>query len=198
MRLADYVIHLVLSGVLVVGGYQFYFWCQHNAPFEARELGSFIDELIPYAPRWVWVYGFLYYPVIFYLSILLKSPQQFTHVASSYLLLLAFQVVFFLVFPVRTPKSWRAIVERRTLSERFLAFVQRIDGPCNSFPSMHTSMAMLTALHLYDRHGIVSFAFPVVIGLSCLFTKQHYLVDIPAGAALGWLVHDLHAMLIAA
>ena len=29
---------------------------------------------------------------------------------------------------------------------------------------------------------------PVLMGLSCLFTKQHYLVDIPAGAMLGWLV----------
>jgi len=57
---------------------------------------------------------------------------------------------------------------------------------------------MLTALHLYDRHGMAAFAFPVLIGLSCLFTKQHYLVDIPAGAALGWFAHDLHATLIAA
>jgi membrane-associated phospholipid phosphatase len=28
----------------------------------------------------------------------------------------------------------------------------------------------------------------VLIGLSRLLTKQHYLVDVPAGAALGWLV----------
>jgi hypothetical protein len=27
--------------------------------------------------------------------------------------------------------------------------------------------------------------------LSCLFTKQHYVVDIPAGAALGWLSFEL-------
>ena len=61
---------------------------------------------------------------------------------------------------------------------------------------MHTSVAMLTALHLYDRHGMASFAFPVLIGLSCLFTKQHYIVDIPAGAALGWLAHALYVALI--
>ena len=33
----------------------------------------------------------------------------------------------------------------------------------------------------------VAFAFPVLIALSCIFTKQHYLVDLPFGAALGWL-----------
>ena len=93
MRLADYVINLVLSGVLIFGAYQFHFWCQRNAPFEAREFESSIDDLIP----------------------------------------------------------------------------------CR-FPSMHTSVAMPTALHLYDRHGVV---------------------DIPAGAALGWFAHALYVALIA-
>ena len=197
MRPSGYVINLVLSGVLIVGAYQFYFWCQRNAPFAARELGSTVDDLIPYAPEWVWVYSFLYYPAILYVNLVLQSPEQFTQVASSYMLLIALQAPIFLLFPVRTPESWRTRPERRTLAERFLALVQRFDAPSNSFPSMHTSVAMLTALHLYDRHGSASFVFPVLIGLSCLFTKQHYLVDIPAGAALGWFAYRFHSMLIA-
>jgi membrane-associated phospholipid phosphatase len=197
MRPSDYVINLVLSGVLIVGAYQFYFWCQRNAPFEPRELRLPIDELIPFVPRWVWIYSFLYYPAILYVNLVVKSAEQFTQVAASYMLLLALQVACFLLFPVRTPLSWRVRPEHRTLSERFLAFVQRFDAPSNSFPSMHTSVAMLTALHLFDRHGMVVFAFPALIGMSCLFTKQHYVVDIPAGAALGWTAHQLHLGLIA-
>jgi membrane-associated phospholipid phosphatase len=197
MRATDYIINLVLSGVLIVGAYQFYFWCQRNAPFEARELASPIDAVIPYVPRWVWVYSFLYYPAILYVNFVLTSPTHFTQVASSYMLLLALQLPVFLAFPVRTPQSWRVPPDRRGLSERYLAFVQRFDAPSNSFPSMHTSVAMLTALHLYDRHGVVAFAFPALIGLSCLFTKQHYLVDIPAGAAFGWLAHTLYLGVIA-
>jgi hypothetical protein len=34
----------------------------------------------------------------------------------------------------------------------------------------------------------------VLIGLSCLFTKQHYIVDLPAGAAQGWLAHRVFAI----
>ena len=127
MRPADYVINLVLSGVLIVGAYQFYFWCQRNAPFEAREFGSFIDDRIPYVPGWVWVYSFLYYPAILYVNLVLESPEQFTQVASSYMLLLALQLPCFLVFPVCTPLKWRVPPESRTLSERYLAFVQRFD-----------------------------------------------------------------------
>ena len=198
MRPSDYVINLVLSGVIIVGAYQFYFWCQRNALFEARELGTSVDDLIPFVPGWVWVYSFLYYPAILYVNLVLTSPRQFTQVASSYMLLLALQLPCFLAFPVSTPQKWRVTSAGRTLSERYLAFVQRFDAPSNSFPSMHTSVAMLTAFHLYDRHGTASFAFPVLIGLSCLFTKQHYLVDIPAGAALGWITHRLFQALIAA
>ena len=40
---------------------------------------------------------------------------------------------------------------------------------------------------------VVTFLFPVLIGLSCLFTKQHYVVDLPAGAALGWLAYRVFA-----
>jgi hypothetical protein len=45
--------------------------------------------------------------------------------------------------------------------ERFLAFVQRLDARSNSFPSMHTSVAMLTALYLSPHVGPAAFAFPV-------------------------------------
>jgi membrane-associated phospholipid phosphatase len=62
---------------------------------------------------------------------------------------------------------------------------------------MHTSVAMLTALHLQPQLGLAAFAFPVLIGLSCLFTKQHYVVDLPAGALLGWVDYGLYMKLVA-
>ncbi len=112
----------------------------------------------------------------------------------SYILLLGLQMGFFVLFPVTTPEGWRSYNRGRTLSERFLAVVQRFDARSNSFPSMHTSVAMLTALHLHPHLGAPAFAFPVLIALSCLFTKQHYLVDLPAGAGLGWLTFHAYGM----
>ena len=187
MKPLDYVIHLTLSVFLIIGVYQFYFWCQRHQLARPRELKLPIDDWIPYSPNWVWIYSFLYYPVILYINWIVESPSQFNRIAISYILLLALQMAFFLAFPVATPESWRAGSGRRSLSERFLAFVQSFDACSNCFPSMHVSVAMLTALHLYPRLGIWSVAFPLLIGLSTLFTKQHYLIDIPAGAALGWV-----------
>ena len=186
MKPSDYVIHLTLSVFLIIGVYQFYFWCQRHQLARPRELKLPVDDWIPYRPHWVWIYSFLYYPVILYINWIVESPSQFTRVAISYMLLLGFQMIFFLGFPVATPPSWRFANERRTYSERFLAFVQRFDAHSNCFPSMHVSVAMLTALHLYPRFGFWTIAFPALIGVSCLFTKQHYVLDLPAGAAVGW------------
>ncbi len=196
MALTDYVLHLILSVFLIIGVYQFYFWCQHNVIEQPRDLRLGIDERIPYWPIWVWIYSFLYYPMILYINLVVESPREFTHLAISYILLLGFQIIVFILFPVQTPEGWRARHGRRNLSERFLAFVQSIDGRSNSFPSMHCSVAMLTALHLVPHLGPSIFAFPVLIGLSCLFTKQHFVIDVPVGLALGWATHEMFLIMI--
>lgn len=185
MKPIDYAVTLVMSVILIIGIYQFYFWCQRNHVARPRELKMAVDDLIPYRPGWVWIYSCLYYPVIVYINFVMQSPRQFLHVAMSFVILLAMQMTFFLLFPVTTPESWRANNQRRDRSERFLAFVQSFDGRANSFPSMHVSVATLTALHLMPNLGPWAMGFPLLIGLSCLFTKQHYLIDLPAGAVLG-------------
>jgi membrane-associated phospholipid phosphatase len=196
MKITDYAVNLLLSAILIVGAYQFYFWCQRNPLVTPRQLKLRIDEWIPYWPSWVWIYSCLYYPIILYLNFVIDSARQFTYVATSYMLLLGLQMLFFVLFPVTTPQHWRAYNLERSLSERFLAVVQRIDAPSNSFPSMHVSVAMLTAMHLLPHLGAMAFAFPVLIAFSCLFTKQHYVIDMPAGALLGWCSFGAYSTLL--
>jgi membrane-associated phospholipid phosphatase len=195
MQTLDRIIQLVISVFLIVGVYQFYFWCQRNHVTQPREFRLPIDDRIPYRPRWVWIYSFLYYPIIVAINWTVTSPRHFLYVAVSFMLLLGFQMVFFLLLPVATPVEWRTCVTAKGRSERFLAFVQSFDARSNSFPSMHTSVATLTALHLYPYVGPLVFAFPALIALSCLYTKQHYIVDLPAGALLGWFTFKLFQVL---
>jgi len=187
-HVTDIVIQLCLSVILIFGIYQFYFWCQRNHLTAPRQLRLSIDDAIPYMPSWVWIYSCLYYPVIVYINFVTESPRHFLYMAMSYIVLLVCQMVFFVVFPVSTPAEWRQVVQGRDRSEKFLAFVQRFDAPSNSFPSMHTSVAVLTAMHLLPHLGPWAWGFPVLIAASCLFTKQHYVLDLPAGAGLGWVV----------
>jgi membrane-associated phospholipid phosphatase len=195
MSTTDRIIQLIVSVFLIVGVYQFYFWSQRNPLTRPRQLRLPVDDWIPYRPRWVWVYSFLYYPVIVTINWSVSSPRHYLYVALSYVLLLVFQMAFFTVLPVATPMEWRECNQRRGRSERFLAFVQSFDAPSNSFPSMHTSVAMLTALHLYPILGPWGMVFPVLIGVSCVFTKQHFIIDVPAGVALGWFVFKLFKLI---
>ena len=182
----DYAIHLLMTVFLIFGVYQFYFWCQRHPQVATRHFMAPLDERIPFWPVWAWIYSFLYYPAIVYLNWTVSSPRHFNHVAMSFFVLLAGQMFFFLYFPVATPPHWRSINRGRSLSERFLRFVHRFDAPSNCFPSMHVSVATLTALHASSTLGMPALVFPGLIALSCVFTKQHYLADLPAGAALGW------------
>ena len=195
MPTIDRILQLIVSAFLIVGIYQFYFWCQRNPLSRTREWRLPIDDWIPYRPRWVWIYSFLYYPVIVAINWSVTSTRHFLYVVMSYTVLLLFQMAFFTLVPVATPLEWRTCNLRRGRSEKFLAFVQSLDARSNSFPSMHTSVATLTACHLCACTGPWIFVFPVLIALSCLYTKQHYVIDLPAGAALGLTVFGLFKLI---
>ena len=192
MTAVDYVVNLVLSGILIVGAYQFYFFTQRHPLRPAQVLHSPLDEKIPFVAWWSWVYSFLYYPAILYLNWLMTDSRQFVMTAFSFLILLFVQMMFFWLWPVSTPPHWRNINPGKTPSEWFLQFVQKFDQSSNCFPSMHVSVAMLTALHAMPVMGGWAFLFPVLIGISCIFTKQHDLIDQPAGAALGAFAYWLY------
>jgi len=183
------VIHLFLSIVLIVGAYQFYFLCQRRPLRPAHQYRSALDEKIPYWPVWAWVYSFLYYPAILYLNLLMNSSTEFVLTAANFIALLFMQMAFFWLFPVATPTHWRALNRGRSWSEKFLLFVRKFDAESNCMPSMHTSVAMLCALYAYPHIGPLAWLFPLLIAISCLFTKQHYVVDLPLGALLGWFAY---------
>ncbi len=196
MQIHDFAINLILSVILIVGVYQFYFLTQRYTFVEVRTFHSRLDERIPFWPTWSWIYSFLYYPAILYINWLVEDSRQFTIIAFSYIVLLVMQMACFSLFPVSTPEHWRSINPGQSWSERFLLFVQRFDAPSNCFPSMHVSVAMLTALLALGSLGPWVFLFPLLIALSCTFTKQHYLADLPAGALLGWVAYQVYLLLI--
>lgn len=185
MSFSDYFVNLVLSTILIIGAYQFYFFTQRHPLRKPIVWRSEIDEKIPFRAGWSWVYSFLYYPAILYLNLLAEDSRHFNMMAFSFLMLLFMQMFFFWFFPVATPEHWRSQNTGKTWSEKFLLFVQKFDQSTNCFPSMHVSVATLTAFHAYDGLGLIAFLFPLLIAISCAFTKQHYLIDLPAGTVLG-------------
>jgi membrane-associated phospholipid phosphatase len=204
MRPVDYAVSLIMAIVMIIGGYQFYFFVQRHHALKPREFNPRFDDLIPFWPSWVWIYSGLYYPIILLLVFAQDSYESFSKTAFSFLVLLAMQFTVFFFIPVKIPDRWRDYDHKKTLSHRMLAFVHRFDKLVNSIPSMHVSVATLTALHLHavfapamgNWIGAV-YLFPGLIALSALFTKQHYIYDILPGVAFGWLAFRISGWLLA-
>lgn len=194
MALGDRLIEIYITVILIFGGYSWYFWAQRQRWFEARYLTTRFDSWISYDPRWVWIYSGLYYPMIVLAAMSIPDWSSFAHATACFLCLLAVQVCFFLFLPVQVPAEWRSMWRGRwegTLSQRFLDLVWSFDKLRNSMPSMHVSVATMTDLTIWQhwpRLGHVGIAFPILIAISALKTKQHYVVDVIPGGVLGALV----------
>lgn len=203
----DRILETALTIVLIIGGYQFYFWAQRQTFYAPRYLTTRFDSWITFDPRWVWVYSGLYYPMIVLAALSVQSWPEFSYRVGNFLVLLAVQLFFFLRFPVAIPNEWRTnyTVEfkkkKYPRSGRFLDLVWSYDKLRNSMPSMHVSVATTVDLTIgqhWPVAGYLSGLFPLLIAVSALKTKQHYVVDVVPGALLGGLVFYAYNALVMA
>lgn len=194
MDLFDRFLELFITVVLIIGGYQFYFWAQRQTFFDARYFETSWDEKITFDPRWVWIYSGLYYPMILLAALSVPTWQAFAHCVGCFLTLLAIQVTFFVLWPVAIPAEWRSCFDvrraayRHPKSMKMLNLVWSYDKLRNSLPSMHVSVATMVDLTIWQNWpvaGYVGGLFPLLIAASALKTKQHYVVDVVPGALLG-------------
>jgi membrane-associated phospholipid phosphatase len=197
MGIFDRLLEIFITIVLIVGGYQFYFFAQRQTFRDARYLETRFDDQITFDPRWVWIYSGLYYPMILLAALVVPSWRAYAYSVGCFLALLAIQVTFFILWPVAIPSYWRNNIEvddARTAyprSMRMLDMVWSYDKLRNSLPSMHVSVAMMVDLTIWQNWpaaGYVAGLFPLLIAASALKTKQHYVVDVVPGAMLGGLV----------
>lgn len=198
----DAVVAFFLAALLIIGGYQVYFLPQKAPLRSSRSLLIALDDKIPFKPRWVWIYSLLYYPFIISIVFTIRDFRQFAYTSVNFLILLVIQISVAFLFPVKVPSRWRSYDPNASISEKFLSIVQSIDKGGNCFPSMHVAVAILASLHIAKNlrghfgpevYGI--FIIPILIMMSCLFTKQHYILDLPAGCALAAAVFSLYPIM---
>lgn len=191
----DRILEVFTTIVLIIGGYQFYFWAQRQTFRDARYLETRFDDMIAFDARWVWIYSGLYYPMIVLAALVQPDWRAYAYTVGGFLLLLTIQVLIFITLPVAIPAHWRAVERtRHPRSMQMLDLVWSYDKLRNSMPSMHVSVAMMVDLTIWQHWpaaGYVAGLFPLLIGISALKTKQHYVLDVVPGAITGALVFFL-------
>ena len=135
MEFSDYFVNLVLSGILIVGAYQFYFFTQRHPLRKPIVWHSPIDEAIPFKPRWAWVYSFLYYPAILYLNLLAEDSGHFNKMAFSFLVLLFMQMIFSGCFPSPRPSIGAASTRAKPIPKNSYCLCKNLTNPPTAFPA---------------------------------------------------------------
>ena len=167
-----------------------YFWIQNNPFFDVTymPLTSF-DYWIPYVPGAIVPYATLWV----YLSLplaFLTRPVEFRSFGVSAAALSFAGLGCFLLWPTAVPvvAGW---------SPDAASFLRDVDGVGNACPSLHVAFALFSWIWLrrliadaggpqWVRWANAAWCFAIVI--STLATRQHVILDVVAGGALGAVV----------
>ena len=94
----------------------------------------------------------------------------------------------------------RPVLTGDDLFSRMIRDVYAGDQPYNDFPSLHASLSTIFAIHWWrvDRRiGMPVAMWAVLIVVSTVFVKQHYVADMVAGVLLAFVVSRVSLRLMA-
>ena len=172
-----------------------YFTLQHLVLFPVRTLPlTAIDRAIRFDARWVWVYQSVYL-LLLLVPWMTTKREQLVKYAAGFIVMCAVGFLCFFFLPIRGPREDAGITNTMF---RLLAWYDR---PLNCFPSLHVGLAvytMLAAAEVFDRTLpnyirtsvlLLGWFWTALVGYAALATKQHYALDLPAGALLALACH---------
>jgi membrane-associated phospholipid phosphatase len=181
----------VLGG-LTIGICVPYFLLQELSVFPDRALPEFfLDRWISFSPSWTPLY--LSVCGLVPLSVLLAVREtELRSFARGLTLLCVCCFAGFVLFPAAGPRPSAEMIEGLSGAYPWLVSV---DGPRNAFPSLHaglTIFCMAFALRVVGARGVgrtSGWLWALAILFGTLATKQHFVVDVVAGAVLGGLAY---------
>lgn len=146
-----------------------------------------LDDAIPVVPMFVIPYVSLNpYVYVTLAALLLLRTRIFQ---SAGLAMLGTWLVSYLFYYFLQSEMIRPVLAGTDAFTRMIQAVYAGDNPYNCFPSLHTSMSTLMAVHWWRvdrRAGIAASVWTALIVASTVFIKQHYVADVAAGLALAF------------
>ncbi len=143
------------------------------------------DRALPVEPGWALVYGSLYLFLIVLPVFVVRQEDHIRRTVWAYLLVWITAYLCFLVYPTVAPRP--ASMMGGGFAAWGLRFLYSADPPTNCFPSLHVAHSFVSALACYPVHrrvGIVATGCALLVALSTLYAKQHYILDVVAGILL--------------
>lgn len=146
-----------------------------------------LDELVPVVPVFVIPYDSLVpFIGVSMIAFLFLRVRLFRSAALAMILtwLVSYAIYYFLQSYVDRPHLTAGDALTRMVRDVYAS-----DQPYNDFPSLHTSLSTIVAVHWwrFDRRaGVVVAVWTALIVASTVFVKQHYLADVAGGLLLAF------------
>jgi len=166
-----------------------YFSIQYFITTGNYDLLTSIDIAIPFVPEFIWVYHTLIPVLTITLLILLHKKEVFLSAFMGFIIATIVLSLFYILFPSFYPRS---LFDQSSMSAWLLEITRAIDGPHNTFPSGHVTFSWLLGFFIMDSSFAknnkwiksIYFAWALLISISTLLLKQHYIIDVASGIIL--------------
>ncbi|MBN1113731.1 MAG: phosphatase PAP2 family protein, partial [Oligoflexia bacterium] len=127
---------------------------------------------------------------------LFRERENMNRIYYSQVLMLFFAMIVFFIYPTAFP---RPEVEYHGFSGAMVKFLHFADTPANACPSLHVSVTFLACFgFLRERKKLFPYflVWALLISISTLTIKQHYLWDIIAGFIMALVFYIIGIKLI--
>ena len=145
---------------------------------------------IPFIIDSIWVYVMMY-PFLLWSIFSYKCEENFNKVLYSFIIVSLITIIIFQLFPVGYPREFYPLPHANSPSVNLFYKIRWIDSPMNCFPSLHVSLCFLFSFgHWSENKKLfwISLFITILISISTLTTKQHYIVDVVAGLILSFVI----------
>lgn len=149
-----------------------------------------IDLAVPLVPWTIYIYTSEY---IFFLVayLLVTTEENYNRYLWSLAAVVLASSAFFMFFPTTYPRfDYPIPLGTHPFFAVPFEYMRQIDNPTCSFPSLHVSACFVTAMVFLKesrKKFIGMMIWAVLIALSTLTTKQHYLADVISGFFLAMI-----------
>lgn len=149
----------------------------------STELLTPLDAYVPFVPEFIFAY-LLYYPWVLSPVVVIRERTAFARAVAAFAWM---QLIASTVYIWLPSHMIRPTVSGSGLAAELTRWLFSADAGWNVFPSLHVGHSTLVAL-LFARHAPrylpIVLSGTLLISLSTVLVKQHYVVDAPAGVAL--------------
>jgi membrane-associated phospholipid phosphatase len=166
-------------------------------PQSRLDLSTPLDGKIPFIPQLALIY-FSTYIFVIQPFIILSEARLFYWMLSSFGAITAIASLIHATVPSKIERN--EILVTDGFSGKLIDLFQKTCKPYGNFPSMHVALSVpvvgVNYLVSGPIVGSITLIWAVLIALSTLYTKQHYILDVLAGLIGGVLIYSLTYWLI--